>query len=81
MCYCSLIFASTIVNPHTHCWSLGHLGAAVVELRGSLIKGVIRLVQLTKDLCLIDGTVDGLSPGKHALNIHTYGDISDGCER
>lgn len=60
--------------------SKGHLGAAVVELRGSVIKGVVRLVQLTKDVCLIDGTVDGLSPGQHALNIHTYGDLTKGCE-
>lgn len=62
-------------------YAAGHLGAAVVELRGSLIKGVIRMVQLSKDLCLIDGTVEGLPPGQHALNVHTYGDLTKGCER
>lgn len=24
--------------------------------------------------------VTGLTPGKHALHIHTFGDVSDGCK-
>lgn len=59
----------------------GPLGAAVAEIRGNLTKGIIRLVQLTDDICLIDGTVDGLTPGNHGLNVHTFGDLSNGCER
>lgn len=38
-------------------------------------------VQVSKDLCVIDGTVDGLSPGLHGLNIHELGDLSQGCSR
>ncbi|CAK8692609.1 copper chaperone for superoxide dismutase-like isoform X2 [Clavelina lepadiformis] len=26
-----------------------------------------------------EGTIDGLTPGKHGLNVHEYGDLSDGC--
>ena len=32
-------------------------------------------------MCVIDGTVDGLSPGLHGLNIHELGDLSQGCSR
>ena len=37
--------------------------------------------QVSEDLCVIDGTVDGLSPGFHGLNIHELGDLSQGCSR
>lgn len=37
--------------------------------------------QVSEDLCVIDGTVDGLSPGLHGLNIHELGDLSQGCSR
>ena len=30
---------------------------------------------------MIDGTIDGLSPGRHGLNIHELGDLSQGCTR
>ncbi|XP_076277820.1 copper chaperone for superoxide dismutase isoform X2 [Lasioglossum baleicum] len=42
------------------------------------IMGVIRFAQ-TPDGCIIDGTVDGLKPGKHGIHIHECGDISEGC--
>ncbi len=34
------------------------------------IRGVIRFVQLDNDKCAIDGTVDGLSPGEHAIHVY-----------
>ncbi|RLU22631.1 hypothetical protein DMN91_004909 [Ooceraea biroi] len=46
---------------------------------GNLIKGVIRFAQ-TPDGCIVDGTVDGLSPGEHGMHIHECGDISNGCD-
>lgn len=58
---------------------LKHLGAAVVEMRSGIVKGVTRFVQVSEDLCVIDGTIDGLSPGLHGLNIHELGDLSLGC--
>nr|XP_012231671.1 PREDICTED: copper chaperone for superoxide dismutase isoform X1 [Linepithema humile] len=46
---------------------------------GDLIKGVIRFAQ-TSEGCIIDGTVDGLTPGAHGIHIHECGDISKGCD-
>ncbi|XP_001600582.1 copper chaperone for superoxide dismutase isoform X2 [Nasonia vitripennis] len=46
---------------------------------GDLIRGVVRFVQ-TKDGCIVDGTIDGLSTGPHGLHVHECGDISKGCE-
>ncbi|XP_055345507.1 copper chaperone for superoxide dismutase-like isoform X2 [Paramacrobiotus metropolitanus] len=57
------------------------LGAAVVEFYGiGGVKGVTRFVQLARDRCIIDGTLDGLSPGRHGLAICENGDLSRGCE-
>ncbi|RKP25098.1 superoxide dismutase [Syncephalis pseudoplumigaleata] len=42
-------------------------------------RGLARLVQITDDLCLIDVTVQGLTPGEHALAVHSCGDISRGA--
>jgi len=58
---------------------LSHLGAAVAEMRSGSVLGVARFVQVSEDLCVIDGTVDGLTPGLHGLNIHELGDLSQGC--
>ena len=38
-------------------------------------------MQVSEDLCVIDGAVDGLTPGLHGLNIHELGDLSKGCMR
>jgi copper chaperone for superoxide dismutase len=45
------------------------------------IRGVVRFVQLDENNCAIDGTIDGIKPGYHAINICEFGDISKGCER
>jgi len=42
-------------------------------------KGVIRLTQVDREHCVIEGVVDGLSPGEHGLAIHETGDTSRGC--
>lgn len=57
--------------------------AAVAEIAGvNNSKGVVRFVATADDVCLIDGTVDGLRPGSRLfLHIHEYGDLSDGCNR
>ncbi|CAE1174758.1 CCS [Acanthosepion pharaonis] len=57
-----------------------HLGAAVAAIdTGNNVKGVIRMVQATPESCIIEGTIDGLTPGKNTVCIHQLGDISDGC--
>ncbi|KAF7725039.1 hypothetical protein EC973_000446 [Apophysomyces ossiformis] len=40
--------------------------------------GLARFVQIDKETCLIDLTVQGLTPGKHGVHIHELGDISRG---
>ena len=60
-----------------------HLGAAVsmMQTGQESIKGLIRFVQTDEEKCVVEGTVDGLPPGHHAICVHECGDISDGCER
>ena len=29
--------------------------------------------------CVVEGTIDGLSPGEHGLAVHEAGDVSQGC--
>jgi copper chaperone for superoxide dismutase len=65
----------------------GNLGAAVAMLGDAsgcgfgILKGVIRFLQTDENTCVVDGTLDGLSPGLHGLHIHECGDISQGCDR
>ncbi|CAH0551240.1 unnamed protein product [Brassicogethes aeneus] len=55
-------------------------GVTILEAFGRNVKGVIRFEQATKNYCIIDGTVDGLSPGEYQAAIHECGDISQGCK-
>ncbi|XP_073461242.1 copper chaperone for superoxide dismutase isoform X3 [Aquarana catesbeiana] len=58
-----------------------NLGAAVAMMSGEgSLQGVVRFLQVSEDTCVIDGTVDGLSPGLHGLHIHEFGDNSAGCK-
>ncbi|KAL3288911.1 hypothetical protein HHI36_003356 [Cryptolaemus montrouzieri] len=54
-------------------------GVAILEAGKPEIKGVVRFVQL-QNSCIVDGTVDGLKPGKYQLTVHENGDISNGCD-
>ncbi|XP_064600867.1 copper chaperone for superoxide dismutase-like isoform X4 [Liolophura sinensis] len=58
-----------------------NLGAAVamIESGSKLIRGVIRFVQSDENRCVIEGTIDGLSPGHHAVCVHDMGDLTNGC--
>lgn len=53
---------------------------AILEAGNRDIQGVVRLMQIQPDLCVIDGTIDGLEPGKYRVTVHECGDISQGCE-
>lgn len=63
------------------------MGSAVAMLGGESgfsaagVHGVVRMTQIDEANCIIDGTIDGLSPGKHGLHVHECGDISKGCDR
>lgn len=58
----------------------GSAAVAIVTGPGGQ-QGVIRFVQSDGGPCLIDGTIDGLTRGTHAVCIHEFGDISQGCDR
>ncbi|CAB4057122.1 CCS [Lepeophtheirus salmonis] len=62
------------------------LSSAVAMLGGTIGSsinqktiGVIRFTQVDDENCIIDGTIDGLSPGYHGLAVHESGDLSQGC--
>uniref|UniRef100_F6Y0R2 Superoxide dismutase copper chaperone n=1 Tax=Xenopus tropicalis TaxID=8364 RepID=F6Y0R2_XENTR len=58
-----------------------NLGAAVAMMSGEgSIQGVVRFIQTSENTCIIEGTLDGLSPGLHGIHVHEFGDISNGCE-
>jgi len=44
------------------------------------IIGVIRFIQLTDSRLLVEGEIDGLTPGLHGCHIHEYGDLSEGYQ-
>lgn len=47
------------------------------------IKGVIRFSAANENAspgCVVDGVIDGLTPGLHGIHVHECGDISRGCE-
>jgi len=58
------------------------LGGLIGSSRVSGVVGVVRFLQPGGGggPCVIDGTIDGLTPGDHALAIHESGDISRGCD-
>lgn len=41
----------------------------------------MRFIQADDNTCIVDGTIDGLSPGLHGLHVHEFGDISEGCDK
>ncbi|XP_018328911.1 copper chaperone for superoxide dismutase [Agrilus planipennis] len=51
----------------------------VLEIGSGVVKGVVRFMQVDPNTCIIDGTIDGLNPGKHGLFVNECGDISNGC--
>lgn len=53
-------------------------GVAILDVGDKNIKGVVRFIQVNPNTCVIDGTVDGLKPGKHGLAVHECGDTSGG---
>lgn len=65
----------------------GQSAVALINTTGSVvdktpIQGVVRFTTITADKkpgVVVDGVVDGLSPGLHGLHIHESGDTSAGC--
>ncbi len=46
------------------------------------VHGLVRFIETDDEQCIIEGSVDGLLPNSSArINIHEYGDLSNGCDR
>jgi copper chaperone for superoxide dismutase len=56
------------------------VSAAVVEFKGPVIFGVVRLAQVNMELTRIEASFSGLSPGKHGWSINEFGDLTRGAE-
>ena len=69
-----------IIGVDNHGAAVAMLGSASVCGFGT-VKGVIRFLQTDENTCLVEGTLDGLTPGLHGLHVHECGDISQGCDR
>ncbi|KAG0051560.1 hypothetical protein BGZ83_003569 [Gryganskiella cystojenkinii] len=41
--------------------------------------GLVRFLQVNQETCVVDVTVQGLTPGKHGIHVHELGDISRGA--
>lgn len=55
---------------------------AIITGQADRIKGVVRFSLNTEDKhsgTIVDGVVDGLTPGQHGIHIHECGDLSAGC--
>ena len=39
------------------------------------------MVQATPTQCVVEATIDGLPQGQYEVNVHEYGDLSQGCDR
>lgn len=53
-------------------------GVSILEGPRRNIQGVVRFVQAGPQVCIVDGTVDGLKQGLYGLHVHESGDISQG---
>ena len=56
--------------------------AAVAELKGDQgggVLGVVRFVQTSPSAGRVEASLAGLTPGPHALALHTYGDLTRGA--
>ncbi|XP_067619921.1 superoxide dismutase [Cu-Zn] [Eurosta solidaginis] len=68
-------FGNSYVVPH---WQAA---SKMVGEGESTVDGVITFQQLPYNNDIkVTINVTGLPPGKHALHIHTYGDLSEGCK-
>lgn len=56
--------------------------AAVAVLKASEEQiGLVRMVQVSSSLCIVEINLDKLSAGEYFINVHQFGDISMGANR
>ncbi|CAG9858984.1 unnamed protein product [Phyllotreta striolata] len=57
----------------------GQAAVSILEAGDSNVKGVVRFIQPSSEVCIVDGTIDGLNAGSYRTYIYECGDISNGC--
>ncbi|KAI5636794.1 copper/zinc superoxide dismutase (SODC) domain-containing protein [Phthorimaea operculella] len=65
-----------------HVHASGDLSKVIVIWEGVIraqVMGVVRFQQAENGPLLVDGTIDGLTPGQHGIHVHASGDLSKGC--
>ena len=55
--------------------------AAVAIFQDVEVNGLVRLVQMDEQCCVVEGTIDGLGAGMYHLQVCEYGDLSQGYLR
>ena len=55
--------------------------AAVAIFRKNEVKGLARFLQVDDESFVVDGTIDGLQPGKYNVRVRQFGDLSRGFLR
>ena len=55
--------------------------AAVAIFRKNEVKGLARFLQVDDKSFVVDGTIDGLQPGKYNVRVRQFGDLSRGFLR
>lgn len=58
----------------------GQAAVSILQAGNPNVKGVVRFIQPTTGVCIVDGTVDGLNTGHYHAYIYECGDLSNGCE-
>ncbi|XP_055373259.1 copper chaperone for superoxide dismutase isoform X2 [Condylostylus longicornis] len=59
----------------------GQSAVVMINNKERSVKGVVRFSAIDKNSsgCVVDGVIDGLSPGLHGIHVHECGDLSQDC--
>ena len=76
-----LVVCRGIGNPNGNSTSGYSMQAGVAIFRGGEVNGLVRLVQMDEQCCVVEGTIDGFGTGMYQLQVCEYGDLSQGYLR
>lgn len=73
------IYSSVLAQKMEHSSSSGQIQKAIVVLeptQGNKVKGIVTFTKVDNGIQVV-ADIEGLTPGKHGIHIHQYGDCSD----
>eukprot|EP01134_Creolimax_fragrantissima_P002584 CFRG2584T1 len=77
---CMILGASgTSADLGTAKTSVDQNGDVSIGMARGISRGLVRFVQVSEHVCVVDGAVSGLTKGVHGVRVNTYGDITNGC--